>query len=410
MITIIFVYFFVKQLGQASVKRQYMVLGCCCLYLLITIFDLIRLETVYDMSFHFSDPTDYYYKQLNKSWWSVVSKNWGYTFYNSLNWYYGVIYDNSTIASLFLKVNNVFVCMITFLLITKHKSNIGITDYVWLLNPYTIMVTLRNNRDMFIILFVVMILIGIGVYKGYKLGRGATFFAIIMLLLTRAVLLGPLFLVFCYQNKYLLIKSLRQAVLISMIIMIWLNIENILTVIGKQITSVLIFMEESPIIYNEYAALMDGNYGLSVILLYVKRIITGLIVFLFSPHPIKYISKWTTNMDSTGAWNIYTDIDNFLIFAGSIFSYLFFYPIFFAVFLNIKKINKATLLFATMVILLYSIAYLGITDIRNHNLAFTFILLTFIFADSSIKVNRKCYLLTLVVFIVYAWSDSKLNL
>jgi hypothetical protein len=290
--------------------------------------------------------------------------------------------------------------MIAFLLITKHKQSIDATDYIWLLNPYTIMVTLRNNRDLFIILFVVMILIGIGVYKGYKLGRGATFFAVIMLLLTRAILLAPLFLVFCYHNRHLLTKSLRQTVIASIIIAVLLNIKNIQYTIGFQIVSVLILFTEEP--YKEYAEILHGNYGVSVLLLYAKRIAMGLIVFLFSPHPVKYISAWTTNMDSAGAWNIYTGVDNFLISAGSIFSYLFFYPILFAIFLNIKKANKATLLFTISVIILYSVAYLGSTDIRNHNLAFIFVLLTFMFAEQPIKVNKLCYLLTLAVFVVYA--------
>lgn len=148
----------------------------------------------------------------------------------------------------------------------------------------------------------------------------------------------------------------------------------------------------------EFLPLLSGGLNLSLFIVFIKRIIIALAVFLFTPHPVNFISDWLVNMDETGKMNIYTGLDNVLISFGAIFNYLLVIPVIISYLFHWEKSNKFVFIFVIGFIILYTVAFLGATDIRNRNTVIFFILSGIIVQNQKLKVTKLHYLCAVFIF------------
>ena len=151
----------------------------------------------------------------------------------------------------------------------------------------------------------------------------------------------------------------------------------------------------------DFLPLLQGEYSIDILMTLIVRLGIGLVSMIFTPHPINYFMDWSHEMTDYGCYNIYTGVDNLLIFVGSIYTYLFIVPIIFYIVFNRKAINFKLLFFVVAFIILYVIAYIGVTDIRNRHLVFFFILTALLFnpeIKSSLLYAKRNILLTVLIF------------
>lgn len=396
-ITLLFLIVLFVQLSKTiSLNRKVLSIVALGVYLLITLFDLYWLESIDKMSFHPSDPTEYYNKVKGISLRQVFAIESSNTFYYIINWAYQAIWHNTMLISLLLKVNNVLVTVCIYLLLTKKLAKVTYIDYLLLFNPYTIMTLIRNVRDMYIVLFVVMIILGLGIIKDNKLNFAWTLLGVAFLFITRSVLLLPLFLIYWMQHKAVFSTPTRWVIYIFSGMSFIYFLPKVISTVGNQMISAMDFIGEN---YEPLLPLISGGISVSNFIFLIKRIFIGTISFLFTPHPVSFITKWLESMDATGSSGIYTGFDNFLISIGSVFNYLLVIPIVIGAFINYRKMNKYIMVFAFFFIFLYVVSYLGITDIRNRNTAIYFILLGVLFADEPIKMKLQYYILTICLFV-----------
>lgn len=396
----------VQQTKTVSQDRRILSLVALALYLVVSGLDLYWLECVENMSFHFSDPTQYYVKVQGLSFGQLFQIESSNTFYYIVNWIYDFTWSDTTLISFFVKINNALIAVCVYLLATRHLKKVNYLDYLLLFNPYTIMTFTRNVRDMYIVLFVLMILLAMGVIQGRKLGFGWCWLAIILLAITRSVLLGPLLVVYWMMHKELFSKRTRVLFYVFLAVMIFIFRGFIIMKAGQQMLSAIVYMGE----FNENMEFMKpilkGNISTAIILYIIPRLFIGLMVFLFTPHPYNYISKWIENMSDTGSYGIYTGVDNFLISVGAVFNYIFVIPVIIAVVINYKKVNKYILVFVILYIILYVVSYLGSTDIRNRNTAIFFILLSVLFSRGEMKIKPIHYILSGCLFLGLMFLSS----
>lgn len=396
LITGLFIFILFCQLSRTiSFSRQILVIVVLLVYLLVTLGDYYWLCAIHGEAFHPSDPYDYYYDIIDLRFSEVLRIESSNTFYFIINWFYWKIWGDPYIASFLLKINNVLVYLCAYLLLTKKKTYVSSIDYLLLFNPYTIMTMVRNVRDMYIILFVVMILLGLGVVKGNKLNLFWMSLAILLLLITRSVLLLPLLIVFFELKKKYYSVYLRYGLYAIMCILFLLFSSTLIRIVGNQMISAMAFIGEET---DVFLPLLNGELSVPMLKSITVRLCIGLVSFIFTPHPVNFISNWLTTMDQNGLSGIYTGTDNLLIALGSVFNYLFVLPLVILFILNYKKCNRCIFLFVTCYIILYVVSYLGVSDIRNRNTAIFFILASIMFSDYNLKMKRKYYLITFGIF------------
>lgn len=388
----IFIFFLIWK-DTICQQRKYLVVAVLFLYLLCTSVDLFYLEFFLDVSFHPSDPSDYYYETVNISFNDVLYIESSNLFYFIINWFYNHIYSSTTLISLFLKFNNAFVILISYLLITRRLEKVTFIDYLILFNPYLLVTIIRNVRDPYIILFVAIILIGLGAYENNTIKRRYIILSVLFLSITRAIILLPLLLLWLQRfgkKKYFIYSIL----FISCVIFH----EAIIQRIAGQTISALDAIGED---ITDFLPLLQGEYSIDILMTLIVRLGIGLVSMIFTPHPINYFMDWSHEMTDYGCYNIYTGVDNLLIFVGSIYTYLFIVPIIFYIVFNRKAINFKLLFFVVAFIILYVIAYIGVTDIRNRHLVFFFILTALLF-NPEIKLSllyaKRNILLTVLIF------------
>lgn len=396
LITGFFIFMLFCQLSRTiSFNRQVLVIVALVVYLLVTLGDFYWLCAIHGEAFHPSDPYYYYDDIIDLRFSEVLKIESSNTFYFIINWFYWKIWEDPYIASFFLKINNVLVSLCAYLLFTKKKREVCFIDYLLLFNPYTIMTIVRNVRDMYIILFVVMILLGLGVVKGNRLNFFGMSIAILLLLITRSVLFLPLLIVFFELKKKYFPVYLRYVLYaITCIILVLFN-SALIRIVGGQMVSAMVFIGEEA---DVFLPLLNGELSVPMLKSIVVRLCIGLVSFVCTPHPVNFISNWLTTMDQNGLSGIYTGTDNFLIALGSVFNYLFVLPLVILFVLNYKKCNRYIFLFVTGYIILYVVSYLGVSDIRNRNTAIFFILASIMFSDYNLKMKRKYYLITFGIF------------
>lgn len=385
--------FFLLLKGTTSEKRRNLSIITLIVYLSISIIDLIYLQTEYHRSFHFSDPEEYYrltYAIDFLDIWNIESTN---TFYFIVNWCYNHFYDNPLVSSFFLKLNNAFVIIISYLFLTNKVKKVSFLDIVLLYNPYLIMTIIRNVRDAYIILFVAMILLSLQYFnktikKRYLLlGSG-------LLAITRPILLVPIILISVLKIKK---KSLRNLLLIIGTFFLLMNLSDIITRVAAQTVSALNFVGED---VTDFIPLIHGEYSLGVILTLFKRLFVGFVSFVCTPHPVNYIKAWFCEMDVMGTYNIYTGFDNLLVSLGSIYTYLLVMPIAVCFVLMPKRYNYNMFWFILLYVAIYTIAYIGISDIRNRHFMYFWILITMICSEKNLKLDKQHFFIVLALFVL----------
>lgn len=377
----------------ACQQRKCIVVIILFLYLVCTLADLFYLECLLNVSFHPSDPSSYYSDTVDISFGDVLCIESSNLFYYIINWYYNHIYSSTTIISLLLKLNNVFVILISYLLITRKLEKFSYVDCLILFNPYLLVTIIRNVRDPYIILFITIILIGLGAYENTTVKRRYIILSLLLLSITRAILFLPLF--FIWVQRF---GKKKYFIYLSFIILCVAFHEAIIHRIVGQTISALDAIGED---ITDFLPLLNGEYSTNIFIPLFIRLIVGLISMIFTPHPINYFMTWTHGMEDYGCYNIYTGIDNLLIFCGSIYTYIFVVPILFYLAFNWRKINYKICYFVISFVVLYVVAYIGTTDIRNRHLVFFFILSSLLFRpqiNKTLLYSKRNILLTILTF------------
>lgn len=380
LLTLIYlVVFYFLWKNTISVNRKILVVFALIFFSLFTLVDLLYLEKFLCVSFHPSDPTNYYVASSKITFSEIFELDSSNTFYYIINWYYNHIYSDSTFISLLVKLNNVFVILISYLLITRKLASVNAIDCLILFNPYLLMTIIRNVRDPYIILFVSVILIAIGAFPGNTIKRRYVIFCIILLALTRFVLLLPLFLIWLsrFGKKSIPIYAVLMLFCICYFDVVWAHIIH-------QTVSALSANGED---IADLKPLIDGDFSFPILTHLVVRIFIGLISFIFTPHPVNYWNSWVSGMQEYGSYNIYTGIDNFLIWIGSIYAYLLVLPISLNSIIRLRKENRPIYAFVLLYVVIYTLAYIGVTDIRNRHFAFFFILIGLLFLQNNSLQN-----------------------
>ena len=368
--------------------------------------DLAWLARCFQYPFHPSDPLNYYVDVKGREFREILQFESTNTIYFLVNWLLDRIYPNSPVFIAFLiKTVNALVFITTYLLATRKREDICIIDFLLLFNPYTLMTINRNVRDLYIILFVLMIIIGIGCIKNDRLSPVWTLMAVLLLGLYRPILLVPLFIVFLYEKRKNMLPWQWVAVAVICSLLIVLNIEAIFTRVTRQVISAMEYIGED---VSEFLPLLQGNISFGVCRMLMSRFAVGFVSFLFTPHPINHIVSWMNGMDALGNYGIYTGFDNVLVSLGSLYNYLLVIPLLFVMLRKeyLRKINWPILLFTCMFIVLYVVSYLGVTDIRNRSTAYFFMLLTLMHSDIPPKFTLRGYIYTFLVFcVIYVFSS-----
>lgn len=385
--------FFLLLKGTTSEKRRNLSIITLIVYLSISIIDLIYLQTEYHRSFHFSDPEVYYrltYAIDFLDIWNIESSN---TFYLIINWYYNHFYDNPVVCSFLLKLNNAFVIVISYLLLTNKVRKVSFLDYLLLFNPYLIMTIIRNVRDAYIILFVAVILLSLqyfnkAIKKKYLLVGGG------LLAITRPILFVPIALISVLKIKK---RGLRNLLLIIGFFLVLANISSIIGRVASQAVSALDFVGED---VTDFIPLIHGEYSLGVILTLLKRLFIGFVSFVCTPHPVNYIETWLGEMDVLGTYNIYTGFDNLLVSLGSVYTYVFVMPIAVCFVLSPKRYNYNMFWFILLYAGIYTVAYIGISDIRNRHFMYFWLLITMICSEKKPKLEKQHFFIVLALFVL----------
>ena len=186
-ITILYVLF--RQ--TKSKRRRFLSIILLIFYLLFTIGDLFYLNICFDTSFHPSDPTTYYNLTKDIDFTPMLNlEGVSNLFYLIINWFYNHIYGNTFFISLFLKINNVFLLFISYLLLTRFIKKIYYLDIIILLNPYLLLTVIRNVRDLYIILFVSIIIIGFKFFRNNEIKKKYVIITLFLLFLTRPMFIS----------------------------------------------------------------------------------------------------------------------------------------------------------------------------------------------------------------------------
>lgn len=373
--------------GTISSQRKKWVLTALVFYFVVTMIDFYWLACVLERPFHFTDPTDYYTRTLGIPFNGIFKfeENFTNSFYFIVNWSYNHFYDNPYVISFLIKINNILVILVSYLFLTKRLPNFSKTDLLLLFNPYLIVTIIRNVRDPYIILFVAMILGGLNMLRGVKSNIWLVIIGVALLFITREVLLLAVLLVLLI--RFIKKKKKRAYFIIPIVLVgLWFSKEMIFSRIVMQAVSAMEFVHEDT---SEIAPLLNQQFSLSSLILIVKRFGIGLVALLFTPHPVNYYQDWMADYGYLGNCGIYTGFDQILICLGAAFCYIFIIPRMFWYIRNCGRINNELFMFIVFFILLYVVAYLGITDIRNRHFIFFYLLIAIIYKESELGHRIK---------------------
>lgn len=402
LLLLVLLLFFSQNLtGIQSKKRRQWIVAVSFLYLAITTVDWLFLYGFLGRPFHFSDPTNYYDWTVNIPFKGIFQlEHSSNVFYLIVNWIYNHIYEEPYLISIFIRLDNIFVFLIAYMLLTRDLKNFGFNDLLILLNPYLILMLLRNVRDAYILLFIGIVLLGLGVIRNVKHRKWYLLFGLIMIGMTRSILL----LVFGVIYLLGLIRKKRALAFIIVPAIVGLIVVFSSQIIGLITNQALSAMEAANEDAEEMAFLIGDGNTLTSILPLLKRFVVGTISLILTPHPINFYTKWVVNADSYGSYGIYTAIDNLLILTGAILCYCCILPRFIYFMLHPKQDNSILYQFTVLYILIYVVAFLGITDIRNRYLIYFFILIDFIRRQkgASIKPQPFYYVISFILFITVA--------
>ncbi len=375
--------------------------GITCLlaiiiYSIYNIYDLTWLISNSNWPFHPSDPTAYYKEVVGLQFKDVLSIESSNIFYYIVNWINWKLFDSPYFCSILLRFDNILAYIAAYLILTYRNDRFNYIEYLILFNPFAIVTIVRNVRDVYILIFVLMVLIGLGLMPKYRSNKICAFLGIILLLMTRSILLLPIAIVYLIHKRDSISQSAKLIIIFSVLTCIVLFFPVILKMIANQMISAIDYADEDT---EPYLPLLEGNVNFYVIKTVVTRLFIGAVSMLFTPHPIKFFHNWTSSSEWNNFVGIYSFPDNCLIYFGSIFNYLFIVPLTLYLLFNYKSVNRNLLLFTICFIVLYVVAYLGIVDIRNRNTAIFLILASLYYSSEKIQLSTKYYGLSIAIFI-----------
>lgn len=370
-------------------KRALIALVVLIGYLFISALDMIWLFNVENTPLHPSDPINYYYNAITNPFSEVFAEGHSNMLYPIINWIMSRFWQDPYWFCVWIKIDNCLLAILIYLLLTCKKQSLTAIDYIILFNPYMILTLNRNVRDLYIILFVLMIFVGMGVIKSIRVNKFWLIVSIFLLSITRAILIAPLLAVW-FSMKWSKFSKIQKA--LSLIVITAISIIGFDLLIKESMNQMISSMAYSGQDYEELKPLLSGNYSISAWFAFAKKFVMAFAIFLFTPNPLNYFVEWFSSMTETGAYNIYTGFDNVLIFLGSIYYYIFIVPYIINVFYNYRKYNKHLLLFSLLFTILYSVSYLGQTDIRNHNTFIYFFLASILYSTQRIDIRIKDYI------------------
>lgn len=401
LLLVLLLFFSQNLTGIQSKKRRQWIVAASFLYLAITTVDWLFLYGYLGRPFHFSDPTNYYDWTVKIPFNGIFQlEHSSNIFYLIVNWIYNHIYEEPYLISIFIRLDNIFVFLIAYMILTRDLKNFGFNDLLILLNPYLILMLLRNVRDAYILLFIGIVLLGLGVIRNVKHRKWYLLFGLIMIGMTRSILL----LVFGVIYLLGLIRKKRALAFIIVPAIVGLIVVFSSQIIGLITNQALSAMEAANEDAEEMAYLIgDGNTFASILPL-MKRFVVGTISLILTPHPINFYTKWVASADAFGSYGIYTAIDNLLILSGAILCYCCILPRFISYIIHPKTNNRFLFQFILLYTILYVVAYLGITDIRNRFLIYFFVLIDYIRSQKqfSLKTNTIYYVISFTLFIFVA--------
>ena len=358
-------------------------------------YDLCWLLNNTHWPFHPSDPSAYYKDVIGKNFNQIISVESSNTFYYIVNWINWNIWENATFCSLMLRLNNILAYLICYLLATDRNRPISVIDLLLLFNPFAIITIARNVRDIYIILFVLITMRGIGIFPKIHSNKILSICGFFLLIITRAIMILPISLDWYYNIRNHISRKSKMLMMTLCGLLILLFFPYILHTVANQMISAIQYVGED---IEPYLPLLNGQMPFSTIKSVIYRLFIGSISIIFTPHPLNFLSEWMESPDFYSIVGIYTFPDNCLIFIGSIFNYLFIIPLVFFAIIKFKRLNKGLLIFTLSFIVLYVVSYLGVVDIRNRNTMFFFILITLYYSNIRISIPVKCYFATIIVF------------
>lgn len=369
-------------------KRRILTIITLIIYAGISLCDMIWLFQIEEIPLHPSDPSNYFNFVISSSFDKIIEEK-SNIFYPIINWILTRVWIDPYWFCVWIKLDNCLLAVLIYLLLTYKNPKVNHIDFLILFNPYMILTLNRNVRDLYIILFSLIIIIGLGAIKNRKIPKSILFIAIILLGFTRPILLGPL-AVSWFILKWNQLNSMKKT--LCSILMIGIGILGFEIIIFESMNQMISAMDYSGQDYESLLPLVRGDYSVSAITAFLKTIIPAFAVFILTPNPINFWNDWISNMSVTGASNIYTGFDNGLILLGSIYYYIFIIPYLIYCFFHINKFNKAIICFSILFAILYTISFLGQTDIRNHNTFIFFFLVSIMYSSSPIKLKLRHYI------------------
>lgn len=395
-LSIIFLLCIGSLVRDCSPQRIYLCMVAFIVYVLYAFYDLYWLLSYTQWPFHPSDPLAYYIDVIGKNFNQILSIESSNTFYYIINWINWKIWGDATFCSFLLRTNNILAYLTCYLLATDKNKPISIIDFLLLFNPFAIITIVRNVRDIYIILFALLTLRGLGIFPNSHSNKILSTCSICLILITRTVMLLPISLDWYFHIKNKISKRIKILIILLCGSLLILIFPIIFHSIANQMISAIQYIGEDT---NPYLPLLSGQMPLSTLKAVLSRLFIGLVSILFTPHPLNFLFNWIKSPDYNNIVGIYTYPDNFMIFIGSIFNYLFVIPLIFLSTMKYKQLNKGLMVFTLSFIILYVISYLGVVDIRNRNTMFFFLLLTLYYSKLKISVPFKCYFATGLVFI-----------
>ncbi|UVQ48870.1 hypothetical protein NXY11_11835 [Parabacteroides faecis] len=377
-----------------STNRKLLSILSVFLYIIYSIADYIWLMDNLSWPFHPSDSSAYYTEIVGKSFGQVLNIEGTNSFYFIVNWLTYSFWSDPFFCSAVLRLDNILVYAVAYLLVSNKCRDIGIFDFILLFNPYIFITVVRNVRDCYIILFVVIIISALGLIPNIRLKKIWLFVGCFLLYITRPILLALIMCVIFFKKKEIMPKKLRYTVYILLVIGTLSLFPYIFITVFNQMVSAINYIGEDT---EEYVQLLSGQISLPIVISLIKRLSIGLISMMFTPHPINYYIYIHSESVVNGVTGIYTYLDNIMILIGGVFNYILIIPVIVS---TLKKniSNKYLMFFAISFIVLYVVAYVGVVDIRNRNTAVFFLILSLLYNQKDIKISFYDYLLTTCIF------------
>lgn len=398
MIISFIILFILSYLYHSTESRLRKELSVCVLlvYFIFSLFDYYWLTVVEDMPLHPSDPTGYYLAIRDISFSEIFELDGSNTFYFIVNWFIYKFWQSPYWLSVWIKIDNCFLAILIYLLLTHKLKKVTKFDYILLFNPYMILTINRNVRDLYIILFVLVILIGLKVVGDLRVKKRWALLCIILLLMTRAILVGPLALIYIFMRLKTISKQMCCFIIGLLSIGVYVAFPLIFRIMSNQMISSMDYIGED---VADLLPFLQNDYSVGSFLILFKRLLIATFVYLFTPNPINFYSNWVQTMSVTGLSNIYTGFDNMLIVLGGWYNYIFVIPYLIFTLFHWKSLNRPLLLFTFLYAILYIVSFVGQTDIRNHNTFIFFFLATLMHSRHSIKLGIKDYAMSLLLLI-----------